>query len=231
MAKSATMTYRPGSCRSARTRPPMYPMMSAFACWMSHASASSSSLARSLHRTVIVCVNLLSTVCLPSHAPTHPEPPGTAGPLRSRSPVHRGRSALVTTQNGMYEGVGFVKRCCRVFCSFVRCEGAAGCCAGLASVRVGCGPRVAVFPSVRSLRRDECGWQARLPRHVFAVCSHDGIDGHGHVGLNQFDDSQQAAGFMPFVELATGPCPSLTRPPFRVRGSGSRRHVIRSRPA
>jgi len=55
-----------------------------------------------------------------------------------------------------------------------------------------------VFPSVRSLWRDEEGWQARLPRHVSASgYAHDGISGHGHVGLNQIDDSQPTAGVMP----------------------------------
>src|SRR5947199_6317104 len=68
-----------------------------------------------------------------------------------------------------------------------------------------------VFPSVRSSRRGEECWQARLPRHVSALTTaHDGIGGRGHVGLNQFDDSQHGAGVMAILELATRPCPSLT---------------------
>ena len=89
-----------------------------------------------------------------------------------------------------------------------------------------------VFPSVRSSRRGEECWQARLPRHVSALTTaHDGIGGHGRVGLNQFDDSQLGAGVMPILELATRPCPSLTLPPELARGSGSRRRVARSRRA
>lgn len=89
-----------------------------------------------------------------------------------------------------------------------------------------------VFPSVRSSRRGEECWQARLPRHVSALTTaHDGIGGRGRVGLNQFDDSQLGAGVMPILELATRPCPSFTLPSELARGSGSRRRVARSRRA
>jgi hypothetical protein len=89
-----------------------------------------------------------------------------------------------------------------------------------------------VFPSVRSSRRGEERWQARLPRHVSALTTaHDGIGGRGRVGLNQFDDSQLGAGVMPILELATRPCPSLTLPPELARGNGSRHRVARSRRA
>src|SRR5262245_55744885 len=145
--------------------------------------------------------------------------PDDAPARNARSACMRGRGRV----NGLLQGLLLaVLVCGRVGSS--RGAWAAG--AGL-----GCGPRLRAFPSVRSSRRDECGGQARLPRHVFALGSHDGIDGHGRVGLNQFDDSQQGAGVMPLVELATGPWTSLTRPPRAVRGNGSRRRVTRSRRA
>ena len=40
--------------------------------------------------------------------------------------------------------------------------------------------------------------------------AHDGIVGHGQVGLNQFVDCQHVVGVMPIVELAAWSCPSLT---------------------
>jgi hypothetical protein len=52
------------------------------------------------------------------------------------------------------------------------------------------GCRGRVFLSTDPLGvRVRWGGQARLPRHVFAlVHAHDGIVGHGQVGLNQLDD-------------------------------------------
>ena len=145
------------------------------------------------------------------------------------------------TPSGMYEGVGS----CQgrdVACS--RCDGRGRgvccqrdgdrgglmgwCCAHPA----GCGR---VFPSTDSRGvRGPWGGQARLPRHVSApVHAHDGIGGHGQVGLNQFfDRNAPLAWVMPLGELAAWSCPSLTRrSPRSARGSGSRRRAGRSRPA
>jgi hypothetical protein len=137
---------------------------------------------------------------------------------RSACMKERGLSRLVVCSFGAGAGVG------------ARQERRGGC-RRLGSARLSA--RVLrVFPSVRSSRRGEECWQARLPRHVSALTTaHDGIGGRGHVGLNQFDDSQHGAGVMPILELATRPCPSLTLPPELARGSGSRRRVGRSRRA
>jgi len=88
----------------------------------------------------------------------------------------------------------------------------------LVGVMLGCARpavRGRVFPS-----RDPCrvrvlwGGQARLPRHVFVlVHAHDGIVGHGQVGLNQFSDRNTAR---------VGSCRSSSSQPGRVRASRGR---------
>ena len=74
------------------------------------------------------------------------------------------------------------------------------------------------------------GWQARLPRHLFAPRWGAWCDwGHDQTGLNQFADPSLLR-VLPLVELAAWSCPSLTPPP-PAPGSGSRRRAGRSRRA
>ena len=71
----------------------------------------------------------------------------------------------------MYEGAGFVKGAGPVSCGRLRVTAGVGARAsdrcrlsGWVVARV-----LRAFPSVRSPERDDQGWQARLPRHVFAA--------------------------------------------------------------
>ena len=106
----------------------------------------------------------------------------------------------------------------------------------LVGVMLGCARpavRGRVLPSTDPRRvRVLWGGQARLPRHVFVlVHAHDGIVGHGQVGLNQLvDRTTKCRWVMPIFELAAWSCPSLT-PPRPSRGIGSRRRAGRSRRA
>ena len=140
---------------------------------------------------------------------------------------------------GMYEGVGpcqavragfvgalIVLRACEVNATVVAADLGVGCRTQ---------PSVAGCSHQRDPRRVRVPWggQARLPRHVFASgFAHDGIVGHGQVGLNQFFDRTRCAWWvMPIVEFAAWSCPSLTRPSRPARGIGSRRRAGRSRRA
>ena len=126
-------------------------------------------------------------------------------------------------QIGMYEGVGFVNR------RFPGGGGAVGADrAREVQETVEKHGWFSGFASGDSPGRGVQGWQARLPRHVFALkVAHDAIGGHDHEGLNQFADPP--VGVMPILELAPWPCPNLT-PPWVPRGNGSRRRGARSRP-
>ena len=75
------------------------------------------------------------------------------------------------THSGMYEGAGFVKGAGPVSCGRLRVTAGVG---ARASDRCRLSGWVVAralraFPSVHSPERDDQGWQARLPRHVFAA--------------------------------------------------------------
>ena len=111
----------------------------------------------------------------------------------------------------MYEGAGFVKGAGPVSCARLRVTAGVGARASDRCRLSGWVVALALraFPSGVSRERGVVLAGSAAEACIRAVVAHDGIGGHGQVGLNQFDDRN----------VSLGSCRSSSSQPGRVRVS------------